>query len=107
MPEKLTLRYDDEFILELASLPSEIAEMLYDFLDRLADDPDAPDLEAQPASRGMWGCQFTSGYCVYWKVERERTTLTTLSTGRPKMISVRKIKPKSVARIQRNATTSS
>jgi|ERR1700733_3235564 len=93
MPEKLTLRYDDQFITEVATLPSVVAEALYEFLNLLADDPDSPDLGAEPAPRGLWGCQFTHGYCVYWKVEREPRSLVTLASWRPLVVSLVKLKP--------------
>jgi hypothetical protein len=95
MPAKLTLKYDDAFIADVASLPVTISEALYAFLERLAENPDSPDLRAEPASRnGLWGCQFTQGYCVYWKVERESEKLLTLSSCRPKLISLVKLKPR-------------
>jgi hypothetical protein len=104
MPDKLTLKYDDEFIVEVASLPAEIADALYYFLERLAADPDAPGLNAQAASRGLFSSQFTSGYCVYWKVDRAHGTLTTLTSSRPRLISARSVRPtKPSIPIQRNA----
>jgi hypothetical protein len=107
MGEKLTLRYDDEFIKEAASLPDSVQEVLYGFLERLAENPDSPELEAEPCSRGLWGSQFTSGYCLYWKVEREQRFLTTLSAGRPKLIAVKRIKEKPIVGPQRKAKVKS
>jgi hypothetical protein len=107
MPEKLTLRYDDEFILEIASLPSGVEEALYSFLERLTADPDSPDLQAEPTSRGLWGAQFTRGYSVYWKVEREASELTTLATGRPTLIKICNLTIKALQRPHRNSTVRS
>ena len=93
MPEKCTLKYHDAFISEVASLPPMITEALYAFLERLASDPDSPELGADLSSRGFWACQFTSGYSVYWKVEREKTHYISLSSGQPKAIRLIKLKP--------------
>jgi hypothetical protein len=103
MPEKLTLKYDDEFILGAAALPNEILEALYCFLERLAANPDSPELEAEPTSRGLWAAQFTRGYSIYWHVQREIATLTTLSTARPRLIEIRKLEARS-SRSHRNVS---
>ena len=94
MQKKLTLRYDDEFIHQVARLPAGILDAMYAFLERLAENPDDPDLGVVATSHGLCGCQFTSGYLIYWKVEREqRGRLTTLMSSKPTLIEVRRIKP--------------
>ncbi len=63
---------EGHFLPKATALPTTIKTALWDFAERIADNPDNPDLIGIERD-GYRASQFTSGYILDWEVTRRRT----------------------------------
>ncbi len=88
------LIFDEQVLLPKAtSLPPEIKTALWDFVERIVDNPDHPDLIGIIGVTGIErdgyrASQFTSGYVLDWQVTRRSSWMTTLSSGTPEEVKL-------------------
>lgn len=83
------LIYDEVFEQKEVALPPTIRTALRDFIVRIADNPDNPDLIGVERG-GFRATQFTSGWVLDWEVTRRRRgrMVELFSYGKPEQVKL-------------------
>jgi hypothetical protein len=88
---------EDVFVPKAVSLNAVIKTALWDFVDRILQNPDNPDLIGTERD-GFRASQFTTGYALDWEVTRRRkvSIIELFSSGKPeevKLWAIRELVP--------------
>jgi hypothetical protein len=87
------LNCDEElFVPKAISLPPTIKTALWDFVERIVDNPDNPDLMWKERD-GFRASQFTQGFVLDWEVTRRQS-----GSGAPEEVWLRDIRSVNIGR---------
>jgi mRNA-degrading endonuclease RelE of RelBE toxin-antitoxin system len=82
--------YSKFFTNDCHELPSNVREKLFEFLQKLQQNPDSPSIPNQ-SQGGFFAAEFNDGYVVYWKLQRGDIVSGPISHPAVKRIDVLRI----------------